>query len=91
MKKLLILLLIALIFGTISADPIDEYREARYSCSKLKDFLKRYNKYEPVMDNLNKGDKQTARRQCQRLFPAWLCDEMVIIIMKKYIGIMNEC
>ena len=75
MKKLLILLLIALIFGSISCDFIDECKKA--TCAKIKEFLKKYGIYDDIVDLLKKGAKKVAQALCEKQIPSGLCSCLI--------------
>ena len=82
MKKLLILLLVVLIFGTISADAATEWAKVKNTCSKVKQFLKDYGLYDVLVDLVTKGLKKSAIGECKKKLPEWLCSDIVTVLGK---------
>ena len=72
MKKLLILLLIALIFGSILCDLIDECQKA--SCADVKKMCEKYGIYDALFSAFQKGSKKIAQTICEKKLPSNLCD-----------------
>ena len=67
MKKLLFLVLIALILGSISCGAIeDEWEKAKATCAKIKAFLKKYGIYDDVVKLLTKGQKQQLKQYARK-------------------------
>ena len=82
MKKLLILLLVILIFGTISASVADEWEKAKKTCAKVKQFLKDHGLYDVLVDLVTKGLKKSAIGECKKKLPEWLCEDIVTVLGK---------
>ena len=87
MKKLLILLLIALIFGSISALSLkEEWEKVKEKCSEVKEFLQKYDIYDGIVDLLKKGAKAAAQRHCERKLslpsPSEICSSIVTVVGK---------
>ena len=84
MKKLLILLLIALIFGSISALSLkEEWEKVKEKCSEVKGFLQTYD-INGIVDLLIKGAKAAAQRHCERKLslpsPSEICSSIVTVV-----------
>ena len=91
MKKLLIFLLIALIFGSISALSIrEEWEKAKDVCSKVKAFLKKYGIYEDVVELLKKGAQAAAQKVCEKKIPSDVCTSIVKVV-GKLLSKINIC
>ena len=83
MKKLLILLLIVLIFGSISCGVLeDEWEHAKATCRKTKEYLKKYGIYDGVVNALTKGAKSVAQSVCEKKLPKTLCSNIVYVVGK---------
>ena len=80
MKKLLILLLIALIFGSILCDAIDECQKA--SCADIKKILQKYGIYDAVVSAFQKGSKKIAQSVCEKKLPSNLCTCLITKVWK---------
>ena len=80
MKKLLILLLITLIFGSISCSVKDEWEKAKKTCAKVKAFLKKYDLYDDLVSLLNKSAKAAAQKICEKKFSSDLCSNIVYVV-----------
>ena len=91
MKKLLIFLLIALIFGSISALSIrEEWEKAKEACSKVKEFLQKYGIYDDVVNLLKQGSKAVAQKLCEKKLPSDVCTS-IIIVVGKILSKINVC
>ena len=77
MRKLLCLLLIVLIFGSISCGIKEEWEKAKQTCAKIKSFLQKYGIYDDVVNLLNKGAKVAAKNVCMKKFSSSLCDDII--------------
>ena len=83
MKKLLFLVLIALILGSISCGKIeDEWEKAKATCAKIKAFLKKYGIYDDVVSLLTKGAKAAAQAVCEKKLPKGVCSNLVTVVGK---------
>ena len=88
MKKLLILLLIALIFGSISALSIkEEWEKVKDKCSEVKAFLRKYDIYDNIVDLLKKGAKAAAQKYCEKKLSSLylsseICTSIVTVVGK---------
>ena len=83
MKKLLFLLLIVLIFGTISTISIhEEWEKAKQTCAKIKAFLKKYGIYDDVVKLLTDGSKNAAQKVCEKKLSSDVCRDIVTVVGK---------
>jgi len=82
MKKLLILLLVVLIFGTILADDASEWEKVKNTCSKVKKYLKDRGLYDVLVDLVTRGLKKSAIGECKKKLPEWLCSDIVTVLGK---------
>ena len=80
MKKLLSLILIALIISSIYADAASEWQEAKNVCAKVKKFLQKYGLYGEFVKQLNNGAKKVAQGICEKVLPSWLCKDIVNVV-----------
>ena len=80
MKKLLSLVLIALIISSIYADAASEWEKAKASCGKVKEFLQRYGLYDDFVNALNRGAQSVAQKICEKVLPSWLCKDIVSVV-----------
>ena len=90
MKKLLFLLLIVLIFGSISAGVKDEWEKVKGTCSKVKNFLIKHGIYDDIIRLLNQGAKKGAETVCKKKLPAAVCSS-VITVVGKLTGKIHLC
>ena len=81
MKKLLYLVLIALIFGSISASIEDEWAAAKNAFSKVKSFLQKYGIYDDLVAYFNQSAKGSAQILCVHVIKKdRLCKEIINIL-----------
>ena len=82
MKKLLCLVLIALILGSISAVSIeDEWANAKSTFAKVKAFLQKYGIYDDLVDFFNKSAKGGAQLLCVKVIKKeGLCKEIINVL-----------
>ena len=91
MKKLLILLLIVLIFDSISCITVqEEWEKAKKVCSKVRDFLKKYGIYDDVVRLLKQGAKAGAQKICEKKLPKGVCSS-IISVVGSLISKINVC
>ena len=82
MNKLLFFLLIALIFGSISAGAAEEWEKVKGVCSKVRGFLQKYGIYDDVVRLLNQGAKTAATNVCKKKLSDGLCSSIISVVGK---------
>ena len=85
MKKLLILLLTALIFVSISAfSIIEEWEKVKDICSDVRKFLQKYGIFDDIIKLLTRGAKIPAQRLCVSTLslPPDVCSNIVDVVAK---------
>ena len=81
MKKLLCLVLIALILGSISATVESEWANAKDTFGKVKAFLQKYGLYDDLVKFFNDSAKGGAQLLCVKVFKKeGLCKEIINVL-----------
>ena len=81
MKKLLCLVLIALILGSISATIEDEWANAKGTFAKVKAFLQKYGIYDDLVKFFNDSAKGGAQLLCVKVIKKeGLCKEIINVL-----------
>ena len=77
MKKILFLVLFALIFGSISAGISEEWDKAKQVVSKAIEWLKSKGLYDNLLNLLLEGLKDKAQQFCERQLPSKVCSNII--------------
>jgi len=83
MKKLLFLLLIALIFASVSCGAQEEWDKTKKVLSEVKKFLQKYGIYDQLVDFFNKSAKGGAQKLCVKVIKLdKLCQNIISVLWK---------
>ena len=83
MKKFLCLLLIALIFGSISCGAQEEWNKTKKVLSEVKKFLQKYGIYDQLVSFFNKSAKGGAQKLCVKVIKLdKLCTNIINVLWK---------
>ena len=83
MKKLLFLLLIAIIFGSISCGAQEEWDKTKKVLTEVKKFLQKYGIYDQLVEFFNKSAKGGAQKLCVKVIKLdKLCSNIIDVLWR---------
>ena len=83
MRKLFIILLIALIFlngFALGAGLAEEWNKIKSNAAKAKQWLKDKGLWTPIVNALNNQGESAAKTVCKQIAPSKICDSVVYFI-----------